>query len=267
VVGAGWIGAEVSTAARARGCTVTVVEATAEPHAGLLGSDPAGRALSRRLLSWYADAGVGLRLGAPVAAVTPGGLQLADGSAVPADLVVTGVGVRPATAWLAGSGLRLDPRGAVLVDRLLRVDGLDRVVAVGDCAAWWSERFGTRMSAEHWDEAYHAPETAARSLLASLGAGDAPPPHDPVPYFWSEQLGHRVQWAGHRPADGGAPVLRDDVGGGTWSACWLDAGGRLSAVLAVDRPRDLLQGRRLIAAGHRPDPQRLADPAVALRDS
>jgi NADPH-dependent 2,4-dienoyl-CoA reductase/sulfur reductase-like enzyme len=267
VVGAGWIGAEVATAARRRKCVVTVVEATAAPHARLLGDGPVGRTLGRRLLAWYAAAGVELRLGALVAAVAPDGLLLADGTSLAADVVVTGVGVRPATDWLARSGVRRDARGAVQVDALLRADGFERVVAVGDCAAWWSGRFRARMSAEHWDEAFHAPETAARSLLAALGGGEPPPPYDPVPYFWSEQLGHRVQWAGHRPAVGGAvPVLRDDPSRG-WSACWLDAAGRLAAVLTVDRPRDLLQGRKLIAAGHRPDPQRLADPAVALRDT
>jgi hypothetical protein len=88
--------------------------------------------------------------------------------------------------------------------------------------------------------------------------------HDPVPYFWSEQLGHRLQFAGYHR--GPTPWLHRGEPGAAdgWTTCWL-TGGRLDAVLAVDRPRDLAQGRRLVAAAARPDLQRLADPGVPLK--
>lgn len=250
VVGAGWIGAEVATAARRAGCEVTVVEAGAGPLAAALG--PVGAYTA----SWYAQAGMDLRLGTAVASVDLGGPALADGSRIEADVVVTGVGVRPSVEWLAGSGVELDD--GVVTDEHLRTS-LPGVVAVGDCAAWWSRRYGRRLRVEHWDTALSAPEVAAAALLGDDAV------YDPVPYFWSEQFGHMVQYAGHH--GGGRPVLRGDpAADARWGVCWMAEDDRLAAVLAVNRPRDLLQGRRLIEGGQRLDVDRLADPAVALRD-
>ena len=250
VVGAGWIGAEVATAAATAGCRTTVVEAAAAPLAAALGE------VGALTVPWYAAAGIELRLGVTVAAVEPDGVVLADGDRVAADAVVVGIGATPATGWLTGSGLHVD--GSVLVDEHLAASW-PCVVAVGDCAAWTSRRFGTRLHVEHWDDALHGPTVAAATMLG----GDAV--HDPVPYFWSEQLGHRLQFAGyHRAAD---EVLHRGEPGSPdgWSVCWL-TGGRLDAVLAVDRPRDLAQGRRLVASAAHPDRRRLADPTIALRD-
>jgi 3-phenylpropionate/trans-cinnamate dioxygenase ferredoxin reductase subunit len=250
VVGAGWVGAEVATAAAAAGCRTTVLEADAAPLAGVLGK------LGALTAPWYAAAGVGLRVGVAVVAVEPDGVVLHDGEHLPADAVVVGIGALPATQWLAGSGLDVD--GSVLVDEHLAASW-PGVVAAGDCTAWRSRRFGTRLHVEHWDDALHAPTVAVATLLGREAV------HDPVPYFWSEQLGHRVQFAGyHRQAD--EVVHRGEPGGPDgWSVCWLTE-GRLDAVLAVDRPRDLAQGRRLVAAAAHPDPNRLADPTVALKD-
>ncbi|HMA47977.1 MAG TPA: NAD(P)/FAD-dependent oxidoreductase, partial [Frankiaceae bacterium] len=103
IVGAGWIGAEVATAAAGAGCAVTVVEAGPAPLAQALGEQVG--AWSAR---WYEQAGVELRTGTGVAAVTGDGLALADGTWLAADVVLVGVGVRPATGWLEGSGLALD---------------------------------------------------------------------------------------------------------------------------------------------------------------
>ncbi|GAA3149473.1 FAD-dependent oxidoreductase [Planomonospora alba] len=253
VVGAGWIGAEVATAARRAGCEVTVVEAAAHPLAAALG--PVGA----HTAPWYAQAGIDLRTAAVVAAVDHGGLTLADGSAVEADVVVTGIGVRPAVDWLAGSGVELDD--GVVTDEHLRT-ALPGVVAAGDCAAWWSRRYGRRLRVEHWDTALGAPDVAVATLLGE-GAGEGAV-YDPVPYFWSEQFGHMVQYAGHH--DGARLVGRGDPAGTRWSVCWLNDDDTLAAVLAVNRPRDLVQGRRLIEGGQRLDVDRLADPAVALRD-
>ncbi|GAA2879908.1 FAD-dependent oxidoreductase [Streptosporangium fragile] len=252
VIGAGWIGAEVATAARKAGCAVTVIEAADTPLAAALGR------VGSYTAPWYEEAGVDLRLGTLVASVDQGGVTLADGSAVEAEVVVTGVGVRPATEWLTGSGVRLD--NGVVTDEHLRTS-LPDVVAVGDCAAWWSRRYGRRLRVEHWDTALGAPEVAVATLLGETAV------YDPVPYFWSEQFGHMVQYAGHH--DGARMIMRGDPaaeGKARWGVCWLTDDDRLTAILAVNRPRDLLQGRRLIESGHRLDAGRLADPAVALRD-
>jgi 3-phenylpropionate/trans-cinnamate dioxygenase ferredoxin reductase subunit len=251
VVGAGWIGAEVATAAAAAGCTCTVLEAAAAPLSGALGEYGAFTA------PWYAAAGLELRLDTAVAAVEGDAVLLADGQRLPADVVVVGVGATPDTGWLEGSGLDLD-RGVVVDEHL--AGSWSGVVAVGDCAAWWSRRFGTRLRVEHWDDALHAPAVAVGTLLGGAQV------HDPVPYFWSEQLGHRLQHAGHA-GPSASPVLRGEPGSPEgWSVGWLE-GERLVALLAVDRPRDLTQARRRIADGSPVDAGALADPAVPVRSA
>lgn len=251
IVGAGWIGAEVATTAAAKGCEVTVVEAADTPLAGVLGAE-----IGARTMPWYAAAGVTLRTGVKVAAVETDGLALADGTRIAADEVVVGVGVRPEIGWLAGSGIETG-RG-VLTDASLST-GHPGVVAVGDCAEWWSRRYGRRLLVEHWDTALNAPETAAATLLGT------PAEYDAVPYFWSEQFGRMVQYAGHHTATDRL-VLRGDPQQPKWAACWL-AGDRLQAVLTVDRPRDLVQARRIIAAGGSVDVAAIADAAVAVRNA
>ncbi|MDT0346542.1 FAD-dependent oxidoreductase [Streptomyces sp. DSM 44938] len=252
-VGAGWIGAEVATAARLAGCRVTVVEAAHQPLAGVLPAE-VGAPMRR----WYADAGAELRTGHPVTAVRDGEVELADGTVLGADAVLVGIGSRPATGWLRDSGIPLEPDGSVRADAGLRT-GVPGVYAVGDCASFPSARYGRRLLVHHWDNALTGPSTVAAGILGGTAA------HDPVPYFWSEQFGRYVQYAGyHEPAD--ALVRRGDPAGGdaAWSVCWLRE-GVLRALLTVDRPRDLAQGRRLIERATPLDPERVADPSVPLK--
>jgi 3-phenylpropionate/trans-cinnamate dioxygenase ferredoxin reductase component len=249
IVGAGWIGAEVATAAVHAGAHVTVVEALHAPLANALPAD-----CGARMLAWWEP--VDLRLGAAVQAVEPGAVHLGDGSTLPADVVLLGVGARPATAWLRGSELPLTERGAVAVDNGLRA-GMSGVWAVGDAAAWASQRYGRRMHVEHWDNALHSPGVAATTLLG----GDAT--WDPVPYFWSEQWGHMLQYAGHHlGAD--RVVFREE--GDTWAAFWL-TDDRMTAALAVDRPRDLVQARRLMESAVPVDDAKLLDPATSVKSA
>jgi len=258
VIGAGWIGAELATSAAKKGCEVTVLEAAPAPLAGALGAEAGARTVP-----WYSAAGVDLRLGQPVESVEHGGIALPGGGWLAADEVVTAVGVRPEVGWLAGSGVLLE--NGVAVDEGLRAS-VPGVFAAGDCAAFWSRRFGGRLRVEHWDSAIHAPEVVAANIL---GGGER---YDPVPYFWSEQFDRMVQYCGHHT---GADrlVWRGDTAGRDWTACWLagaspdGAGERLTAVLAVARPRDLLQGRRLIASATPVNLARLTDPAVPLREA
>jgi 3-phenylpropionate/trans-cinnamate dioxygenase ferredoxin reductase component len=251
IVGAGWIGAELATAAAAHGCRVTVLEAAAAPLAAALGAE-----VGAQTAGWYAAAGVELRLRQPVESVQPGGLALAGGGWLAADEVVTAVGVRPAVGWLEGSGIALD--NGVAADEHLRAS-VPGVFAVGDCMAFWSMRYRRRLRFEHWDVALRAPAVAAANLM---GAADI---YDPVPYFWSEQFGRMMQYVGfHGGAD--RMVLRGDPAGPRWGACWL-AGDLLVALMTVDSPRDLAQGRRLIEAGAAVDAARLSDPGVPMRDA
>ncbi|MFF1923512.1 NAD(P)/FAD-dependent oxidoreductase [Streptomyces sp. NPDC058221] len=259
VVGAGWIGAEFATAARAAGCAVTVVEAAERPLAGALPAEVAAP-----MAAWYAESGAELLTGARVARIEPGRVVLADGRTVPAGAVVVGIGARPATGWLAGSGVALGPDGSVTADAALRTS-LPDVYAVGDCASFPSARYGARLLVHHWDNALQGPRTAAAHIVGAGGDGARPPAYDPVPYFWSEQFGRFVQYAGHHA---GADTLlrRGDPAGAAWSVCWL-RDGVLVAVLAVGRPRDLIQGRKLIEAGARLDPGPAGDASVPLKSA
>ncbi|MEU0646684.1 FAD-dependent oxidoreductase [Streptomyces umbrinus] len=252
VVGAGWIGAEFATAAREAGCAVTVVEAADRPLAGVLPEEVAAP-----MAAWYADSGAVLRTHARVEHVEPGEVVLDDGSRLPAGAVVVGIGARPATAWLAGSGIELGVRREIVADDHLRTSAPD-VYAVGDCASFPSGRYGERLLVHHWDNALQGPRTVAANIV-----GETSVAYDPVPYFWSEQFGRFVQYAGHH-ATADAMVWRGDPAGPSWSVCWLRE-GRLAAVLAVGRPRDLAQGKRLIEAGTPMDSGLLSDPALPLK--
>lgn len=254
VVGAGWIGAEFATAAREAGCAVTVVEAADRPLAGAL---PA--AVAAPMAAWYADSGAELRTHARVERIEPGAVVLDDGSRVPAGAVVVGIGARPATAWLAGSGIALGVHGEVLADEHLRTSAPD-VYAVGDCASFPSGRYEERLLVHHWDNALQGPRTVAANVI-----GQTPAAYDPVPYFWSEQFGRFVQYVGHH-ASADTTVWRGDPESAAWAVCWLRS-GRLVALLAVGRPRDLAQGRRLIESGVPMDPELLSDASRPLKEA
>ncbi|MBO0513647.1 oxidoreductase [Streptomyces beijiangensis] len=252
VVGAGWIGAEFATAAREAGCTVTVVEAAGRPLAGALPAE-----ITAPMTDWYAENGVELLTDARVLEIEPGTVVLADGRRLSAGAVVVGIGARPATEWLAGSGIALGPDAAVTADAQLRTS-LPEVYAVGDCASFPSGRYGERLLIHHWDNALQGPRTVAANII-----GAVPETYDPVPYFWSEQFGRFVQYAGHH-ASADTMLWRGDSLGPSWSVCWLRE-GRLVAVLAVGRPRDLAQGRKLIESGAVLDQARIPDPSVPLK--
>ena len=249
IIGAGWIGAELATAAAARGCSVHVVEAGPTPLAVAIGPEAGARTAG-----WYAAAGVELLVDQRVESVQDDGLSLAGGGWLAADAIVTAVGVRPEVGWLESSAVALD--NGVAVDEQLR-SSMPGVYAVGDCAAFWSARYGRRLRTEHWDGALRAPSV----LAANLTGGSER--YDPVPYFWSEQFGRMLQYVGHH-AGADRPVWRGDPEQAKWAVCWL-AGERLTAVLTVDLPKDLMQGRRLIEAGALVDAAKVADPELPLR--
>ena len=230
LIGASWIGAEVATVAAARGAQVTCLEAGDVPLAAALGAEVGGH-----LLPWWSE--IDLRCRTSVTQVRPDGVALSDGTLLPADLVVTGVGVRPAVGWLAASGLEID-RGVLTDDRCRT--GVPGVVALGDAAQRWSPRTGRHELIEHWDDAGAAAATAAAALLT-----EDPPAFDPVPYFWSDQFGRKIQYVGgHRPGD--TASIRTTDTGDLDSVQWIDADGTLTAWLGVDRPRDVVAARTAV---------------------
>ncbi|MGO3326605.1 NAD(P)/FAD-dependent oxidoreductase [Gordonia sp. (in: high G+C Gram-positive bacteria)] len=229
IIGASWIGAEVATAATAHGCQVTCLEYADAPLANALGAD-----VANRLVPWWS--GTDLRCGTSVREVSGEGVVLADGTVIPADVVVTGIGVRPSIGWLDGSGLATD-RG-VLTDEFCRTS-VSGVVALGDVAQRWSPRTGRHVAVEHWDDAGGAAATAAVALL-----GEAPA-YDPVPYFWSDQFGHKIQYVGAHTSDDIATITTSDSGD-LDTVTWTAPDGTLAAWLGVDRPRDVIAARTAV---------------------
>ncbi|HZF91370.1 FAD-dependent oxidoreductase [Streptomyces sp.] len=199
VVGAGFIGAETASACAALGHGVTVVEAAPLPLLPQLGAELAAvcAALHRR-------GGVELVTGVGVAGlrgtVAVTGVDLSDGRVLPADVVVVGIGATPNTTWLAGSTLAL--HDGVLCDDGC-VTSLPQVVAVGDVARVG----GTR--AEHWTSATEQPRVAVANLLAGHTAGTV----RSVPYFWSDQYGARIQFAGRRREGDAVRIVEGDPAG------------------------------------------------------
>ena len=197
VIGAGFIGAEVASTCAALGCRVTVLEALDVPLRNVLGST-----IGSHFARLHESHNVDLRTGVGVSAIRPMGaeaprtagrlqVELDGGETFPADVVVVGIGVIPATDWLVDSGLTID-NGVVCDDRLFAADG---IVAAGDVARWqWRHDGGEELiRIEHWQVAAEAGVAAAVSLLA--GRADVPG-FTPVPYFWSDQYGIRLQVLG-----------------------------------------------------------------------
>jgi len=267
VVGGGFIGSEVAATCSGLGCAVTVLEALPTPLAPAVG-ERVGAALGEL----HSRHGVALRTSAVVESVSGGSpdaqVVLADGDVVTADVVVAGIGVVPNTEWLEGSGLEVDD-GVVCDHALFAADG---IVAAGDLARWrW--RHGAEeedLRIEHWEVAAQMGAAAGRSLLAGRRTA---PAFDPVPYFWSDQYGLKIQVLGHPDPtdevavvmgslDGPAAVGRGDRAPSAEEAAAAGAQpdaskfvvvfgrrGRLSAVLAVSRPRQLMAFRPLLVAG------------------
>jgi NADPH-dependent 2,4-dienoyl-CoA reductase/sulfur reductase-like enzyme len=239
VIGAGFIGAEVAATAHGLGCQVTIVEALDAPLLRALGRE---MGLACALL--HRDHEVDLHLATGVERVVGSArveqVVLTDGTKLAADVVVVGIGVAPATAWLAGSGLEL--RDGVVCDARLGA-GPPGIFAAGDCARWPHRLFGDEMRIEHWTNAAEQGAQAARNLLAAAAGGDGKP-YDEVPFFWSDQYGSRIQFLGR--ADGEARVVTGRVEDRTFVAAY-SKDGILRGALGLNAPRQLMSFRRLIA--------------------
>lgn len=250
VVGAGFIGSEVASTCRELGKHVTVTEALDQPLLRVLGGD-----MGRFAASLQRSRGVYLRLGVGVEGflrdgdARVAGVTLSDGSTVEAQVVVVGIGVIPTVDWLAGSGIALDD--GVVCDESCRVvvegevAGIDpSIVAAGDVARWLHPRIGRRIRVEHWTNAIEQSAHAARVLLRGEEAGA----FEPVPYFWSDQFGAKLQFVGVAPPSAEPVVVEGDLDSGRFAAAYGE-GGRLAGVLCVNMPHRVVQWQKRIAAG------------------
>ncbi|HEY4253720.1 MAG TPA: FAD-dependent oxidoreductase [Roseomonas sp.] len=250
-IGAGIIGLEVASSARALGLGVTVIEAGAAPMARCLPQAAIGivEALHRA-------AGVDFHFGAAVEAIMPHGagfrVLCRDGLELEADCVVAAIGMERNTELAADAGLAID--GGIAVDAYGRAS-VPNVFAAGDVAAFWHPLFQRRLRLEAWRHAQDHAIATARSM-----AGDATP-YAEIPWFWSDQHGASLQVTG-LPGDGVAAVLRQ--GGGRACAVFeLAADGRVVSAFGLDMPREVRAAGALIRAGVPVPPEMLADPMVA----
>ncbi|MBK1787657.1 NAD(P)/FAD-dependent oxidoreductase [Prauserella cavernicola] len=240
VIGAGFIGSEIASTAAGMGLRADVVETEPVPLRKPLGLEM-GRLCSRLHATKNVRLHTGAGLAGLVGTTRVTGVKLTDGRELPADVVVLGIGASPCVDWLIGSGVELvngvrtDARG------LTTVPG---VVAVGDCANSDRAHASEPVRLEHWTNAVQQPIAAVAALL---DREHNPPAHHALPYFWSDQYGHRIQFAGHRTEGSTVEVLEGDVDSFDFLALYRDRDGNPEAVLAVDRARSFGRWRRQLA--------------------
>lgn len=239
VIGAGFIGCEVAAVCRHLDIDVTVVEALDWPMDRVLGG-----VIGEWAAGVHRENGVDLRLGIGVAGVEGGSVPevvvLDDGTEVAADLVISAVGVAPATQWLETSGLPV--RDGLVLDEFCRVPGFHHVAGAGDVARWYNQMFEREMRVEHWTNAVEQASAAATALLSESSELT---PFSTVPYVWSDQYSSKLQFVGipgtfHALVDG-------SFESGKFVAAFQDE-GRLIGALCVNSPGKMVRFKRMIAA-------------------
>ncbi|MEW2398746.1 FAD-dependent oxidoreductase [Streptomyces sp. NPDC046862] len=239
VIGGGFVGAEVASTAYTLGLDVTVVEVAPTPLAG-----PLGETMGSIVSALHADHGVRLKCGVGVKGLSGerrvDAVLLEDGSSIPADIVVVGVGARPCVDWLEGSGIELDNGVKCGADGRTSLAG---VVAVGDCANWYDPRAGAHRRVEHWTGARERPDAAITTLL-SHGAAEPGVPRPP--YFWSDQYGVKIQFAGYAAGADSVTVEEGTPDDRNVLAVYRRAGHPV-AVLGMNQPRLFTRWRKQLA--------------------
>lgn len=255
IVGAGYIGLECAATMRKLGHEVTVIEMADRVMSRVVAPE-----MSRFYQAEHESHGVKVLTGRRVAAFE-GGERLAivvceDGTRVPAEMAVVGIGLLPNTELAEAAGIRCED--GIAVDEHCRTSDPD-VFAAGDCCSFPSPRYGRRIRLESVDNAFEQAKTAAANACGRDLV------HDKTPWFWSDQYELKLQIVGvSQPYD--RVVLRGDPAKKSFSCCYLKD-GELIALDAVNHARDFMAARKLIAERVRPDPARLADDSVALRDA
>ena len=236
VIGAGFIGCEVAASLRSLGVDVVLVEPQPTPLASVLG-EQIGELVARL----HRDEGVDVRLGVGVAEVHGQGhvdtVVLSDGTELPADLVVVGIGSHPATDWLEDSGIEVD--NGVICDEAGRTSA-PNVWALGDVASW-RDATGHQARVEHWSNVADQARVVVPAML-----GQDVPSAVVVPYFWSDQYDVKIQCLGEPEATDIVHLVEDD---GRKFLAYYERGGVLVGVVGGGMPGKVMKVRAKIAAG------------------
>ncbi len=256
VVGGGYIGLEVAATCRELGVDVTVLE-MADRVMNRVVCEP----VSRYYETEHRKHGVNLVLGARMlefvgdARGNVAAVRCADGSEHPAEFAVVGIGVLAEDGLARAAGLQCD--NGIVVDEYCRTSD-PAIWAIGDCSNHPSMRYGYRLRLESVDNAFEQAGTAALDILGT------PVAHDKVPWFWSDQYHHKLLIVGLSQGYDRF-VLRGDPATHSFSAAYLRA-GELIAIDTVNQAKDQMAARKLVAARVHPDPARLADASIPLRE-
>lgn len=255
VIGGGYIGLEAAAVLSKLGKKVVLLEALDRVLARV-----AGEPLSRFYEAEHRAHGIDLRTGVTVDSILgengkANGVRLDDGTIIPADMVIVGIGIKPDVEPLAAAGARVS--NGVEVDEYCRTS-LPDIYAVGDCAAHHN-RFarGALLRLESVQNANDQATTAAKAIVGE------PVPYDAVPWFWSDQYDLKLQTVGLSLGYDDV-VVRGDPAARSFSIVYLRE-GQVIALDCVNAPRDYVQGRKLVVDGISPDPSLLADPATPLK--
>jgi 3-phenylpropionate/trans-cinnamate dioxygenase ferredoxin reductase component len=255
VIGAGWIGLETAAAARTAGAEVAIAEMAELPLLRVL-----GREVAEVFAGLHRANGVDLRMGVGVDSITGDGdratgVRLSDGSHLPADAVVVGVGITPNTQFAEAAGL--DAGNGITTDASLRTSDQD-IYAAGDVACAYHPLLKTRIRVEHWSNARNQPVTAAKAMLGQEAV------YDRLPYFYTDQYDLGMEYSGYvEPGGYDEVVFRGDKERREFVAFWLSAGRVLAGMnVNVWDVNDAVQA--LIRRGSTVDTARLANPDVPL---
>ncbi len=238
VVGEGVLGTEIAATARSMGLAVTVVGPQAVPLQSQLGLQAGGY-----LASLHTQQGVNLRLGCTVEGLVGAsgrvcGVRLTGGEVLPADVVVVAIGARPATGWLAGSGLKLGD-GIVCDSRCRASDG---IYAVGDAAWWYHEGLGTGLRLENRTNAVEQGMLVAGNILGKDR------PYTPVPFFWTDQFEDKIQVHGFLPAQAEVAIVEGDPAQRKFVAVY-GSHDKVTGVLGWNMMKEARQYRQRVVDG------------------
>ena len=253
VVGMGFIGSEVAASLRQSGVEVTVVDRNTVPLRRVLGEE-----IGRVIEGIHRDHGTQLISKDTVAAFEGVSrverVTTARGRRIECDFAVVGLGVEPATDLLAGTGVEID--NGIVVDEYCRTN-VEGIYAAGDVANHYHPIFGRHIRVEHWKNALKHGPAAAKSMLGDGG------PYEEVPWFWSDQYEHNLQYAGfHTEWD--ELVVRGSLEERSFVAFYRKD-GRVLAAVAIGRGRDLRRSVPLIKAQEQVEAAMLRDPDIDLR--